>query len=549
VLRVSAYYFLQQIVIIICQVINLVFPIEPTMQLPAANPAAIAESRSAGAGREIRNPTAGTPKRLQGGMQANEASDAANALFSDRMTWIFAAQGLWFWISLGLTVSTMRKRNGYRGLHEFLSGTRTFLLRRPEVRKRRGLYTHSVPLEVRQPEGLPATVGFYRILGALRWEVAEKTLLAEDVQLGRRVWIWLRPATYPPLNEALRCVDRTTRERWLACGEQAAERWDAFLAPTGCPLAALAAERGQFSWPEFRPILADLCGELQASCTEGSLPPALAPSQLWITPEGGVQLLSIPLDSALEASNGVAEQASPGNAGADPEKRVLAFLGEVTALALEGKLRPRGCPPVLLQAPIPLQAATLLNRLPGLRQTIPANDTLEQFQADLLATQDAPAEISRWMRTQHLLGQAIYVWISLSALTLLSSGFALLASGGFLVLGAIVLAICPCLFFLPAYLFRGGFSFYLRRIAIVRADGRPASRLRCLVRALLAWAFVSLVVGLAVMGEASFAATLWQRIAIPVVAVFLLAFYVTLMIRWPRRAPHDYVVGTYLVPK
>src|SRR5207237_5075683 len=125
----------------------------------------------------------------------------------------------WFYVGYGLIICTMRKRNGFRGLHELMSGTRTYRLRWPQIRKRRILdAVRDFHLDVEQPAELPRQVGPYRIRGALRWNSQDQVLLGDDASLGRTVWIWLRPSTEPPLQEARRVIDRTTRSRWVSCG-------------------------------------------------------------------------------------------------------------------------------------------------------------------------------------------------------------------------------------------------------------------------------------------------------------------------------------------
>jgi hypothetical protein len=101
----------------------------------------------------------------------------------------------------------------------------------------------------------------------------------------------------------------------------------------------------------------------------------------------------------------------------------------------------------------------------------------------------------------------------------------------------------------PAYLLRGGVSYYGAGIAIVLEDGRQASRLRCLARALVAWGVVASL-GLFVRGGVSYLTFIpWSNWTIPALAVALLGGYVYLMLRSPSRAPHDYLLGTCLVPK
>ncbi len=477
---------------------------------------------------------------------------------------------VWFCLSVGLVACTMRKRNGYRALHEFLSGTRTIQLRWP--RKRRTLDAQILTLEIMRPEGLPERVGPYRIVGALRWAAAEKTLLGEDLQLTRKVWIWLRPATNPPLSESQRAAGRTTRVRWVASGDLADDRWDAFLEPSGCPLTEYVAENGRLSWPELRPILEDLSDELQAACAEGSLPWSLTPCQVWIGGGGHARLLDAPLTPGISAdSKSDSEPKADGMEPADDQTRALAFLARIATLVLEGTSRPASASPATVRAPLPLHAAELLNRLPQLRPEPRESsrigaptvcDSVETFRADLLATQADALEVTRWARTMHIVGHAFYAGLGLLGLSWLFVAILVVVSGGMTNSGVVKssndelwlpliigLSVSVFLFFLPAYLTRGGLSFHRAGIAIVQADGRRASRLRCLGRALLSWTFIGVIGGLVYFAVSFRELEHWQEIAILCVAGILFVGYIFLMIRHPGRAPHDYLMGTFLVPR
>jgi hypothetical protein len=480
----------------------------------------------------------------------------------------------WFCLAIGLLVSTMRKRNGYRGLHELLSGTRTYRLRWPEIRQRCLLEAHGFHPELEHSAEFPAQIGPYRIRGVLRKTPQDQTLLGDDVHLGRAVWVWVRPETEPALDEARRTVNRTTRSRWVSCGTLAGRQWDAFLAPSGCPLPALVTEGRRLTWAEFRGILEDLTDELQASCAEGTLPQALTERQVWVSPDGHAQLVETPFVSAATAAT--PQHTLPAN----DQQRALAFLGHVAVVALEGRARPAESPPARIQAPLPLYAASLLNRLfpdpPGSPAVVgdkvqstqkraaepePPYDRIEQFKADLLASQSEPAEITRWIRAKHLLGHGLFACLGFMAMFLLFGFLLMLAfrlsgqrSLGIgeheemaMTLGA--LAVALILFFLPAYLARGGLSFIRAGIAVVGVDGRQASRLRCLWRAILVWVFVGVFGALTGIGIAITAEFRWLQFGIAGVAVALFAGYVVLILRNPARAPHDYLARTYLVPR
>jgi hypothetical protein len=292
--------------------------------------------------------------------------------------------GCWEGFVLGSVVLgvTMRPDNGYRGLHELFSGTRVVRMAVPRTspplldtggwllsllgRRRLDDTAHSV--------GLPGRLGGFVIRGALAWTAEAKILLGEDASLGRRVFLWLRPAAAPPLDRARRDVSRRTRLRWLGSGLQGDHAWDAFLAPAGCPLPEFIRGAGALPWAEARPLLESLTDELAAASADGTLPSSLGVAQVWVQPDGRAQLL----DTALTDEPG----AGPPAAGTDQE-RALALLRQVAMLVLEGQPRdPRAAaaPP---RASLPRAARQPLARLVAGR---PGYETVRQWQTDLAAT-------------------------------------------------------------------------------------------------------------------------------------------------------------------
>ena len=180
-----------------------------------------------------------------------------------------------FFVGIGLVMCTMRARNGYRGLHEVMSGTRVIQL--PWRSKRKPYQQESgdsVPLA---PDAIPDPVlatqlGPFTIRGALIWTDNEKVLLGVDRALGRQAWLWIRPADSPALTKERQDLSRTTRLRWLAAGRAGAWQWDALLAPPGCSLREAVARFGQFTWTDARSVLEDLTDELIASQDERHAP-------------------------------------------------------------------------------------------------------------------------------------------------------------------------------------------------------------------------------------------------------------------------------------
>jgi hypothetical protein len=439
------------------------------------------------------------------------------------------AAGIWYVLASVCLLATMRRSNGFRGLHEFASDTRTFSVRWPRFRRRRSLDIGAFDAPLEQPAGLPDKVGPYAVRGACRFTAEDKLLLGQDPRLGRAVWIWVRPASAPTLDENHRAVNRTTRVRWLASGVHEGEPWDAFLAPLGCSLPVLVGRNGRLSWPEFRPILEQLTEELSESCSDSSLPRSLSVEQVWLSSKGQLQLLETSYAADHTPRTSLDATSAP--------HRAMALLAESSALALEGK--PGGSPSRTIAAPIPLHARSLLDGF------LLEEKPLLEFQSDLKAIEQRPVEVTTWARANQLLAHgtlALFCVLPIAGMLrdLHDHGRAdwhvVLALG---IAAAVLLA--------PAYVVRGGWSF--SRIAIVQPDGRPASRLRCLARALTAWGAFALVWLSAWVGDSYLTFIPWRVWTIPLMAVALLGGYVYLMLRSPSRAPHDHLVGTYLVPK
>jgi hypothetical protein len=295
-----------------------------------------------------------------------------------------------------LCLSTMRARNGYRGLHDLASGTRIVQL--PDLPEpARSQEPVAALLPVSRAGGVPHRVGPFVIRGGLPSGPGERLLLGEDPALERLVWLRLRRPEAGSLPAARREVARPTRLRWLAAGDWDGWHWDAFVAPAGEPLTDRIARRGPLGWAATRPLLEQLTEELAAAAADGTLPAVLTPEQVWVGSAGRVQLLDGPADDT-------------GTANADG--RSLALLRQVAGLALEGA-SPAGGGERAPRAVVPLHARALLQRLAGepaqhavARGRPRANQApyqrLTELQADLAATRGRPAVVTPVLRALQL---------------------------------------------------------------------------------------------------------------------------------------------------
>lgn len=103
-------------------------------------------------------------------------------------------------------------------------------------------------------------------------------------------------------------------------------------------------------------------------------------------------------------------------------------------------------------------------------------------------------------------------------------------------------------FTLFAFAFRGGVSYLLSGIALVRGDGRPASRWACAAREIAMWAPLVVVLVVNVVVQATHPEWVYMRLAFAMLTVLVLLGYLLVGLRYPNRGPHDELVGTYMVP-
>jgi hypothetical protein len=489
--------------------------------------------------------------------------------------------------SLGLLalVSTMREKSGFRGPHEWLSGTRVVR----EARRRRArptwwlqamtdsrlASTASTPV----PERLHH-VGPYAVRGAVRWEPGHRILLGQDSTLQRPVWIVVRDSQAPPPPLARRALNRRSRPRWIGGGVEVSGRWDAFTAPSGFPLSDLV-KGGGLSWRDALPLLRELAEELEIARHDGTLPRLLSPAQIWIEPDGGVQLIDM-LDELPEEDLAQPEQPSDVPASSHPvgssstsrpgdaeELRGLVLVGQVARLALEGWLHPedhrfavtevnldeeakgrdgrargrgRGASAWRIRAAVPERARFMLERLTGVR--VPYS-SLTALRADLDAAAGRPMEVSLARRGIQISIQTFFLSPGLFLMFFLSS--ALIRPRLFPWDLESVIAI-PMVWVIWAILARGGLSFTLTGIALVRSDGLRASHRACGWRAFLVWAPPTILLACSRYLQEAFPDEIGLSLGLWLGAILLLLGYVALALLFPRRCLQDRVAGTLLVP-
>jgi eukaryotic-like serine/threonine-protein kinase len=221
---------------------------------------------------------------------------------------------------------TARKRNGFSGIHDLLTGTRVIL--------KSAYHQRPVPAAASQapPEmkELPL-IGPYHVLERLGQQDGVEMFLGFDPRLLRRVWIRrLRPGTAAVPME-LRQLSRSGRLRWLTAQRTDTEAWDAYEAAPGQALLALIAQPQE--WATVRYWLLDLAEELLAATQDGTQPATLSLERVWIGVDGHAKLLDFAAPGLAKLEPGKGTQAE--TIASTPQ----AFLRLVATSALERRTR------------------------------------------------------------------------------------------------------------------------------------------------------------------------------------------------------------------
>ena len=176
----------------------------------------------------------------------------------------------------GVLLLTVRRSNGWRMLHDILTGTRVSRTRAATEQRRGEAYRTIAPaLSGNEPR-----VGPYAITGKVR---ADGTILSGwDAAMRRNVWIIPRPDDAPEASTARRTLSRLTRLRWVGGRRVANDSWDAFEAPIGRPISERLAE--PVSWAVQQNWLLDISDELLAAQADGTSLRELSVESIWVTP-------------------------------------------------------------------------------------------------------------------------------------------------------------------------------------------------------------------------------------------------------------------------
>jgi len=457
-------------------------------------------------------------------------------------------------VSMGLALS-MRSTNGFRGLHEFASGTRVVPIPEESLAGRT-----SVPIvAAHQSDDIPDTLGPYTVRGALGYSGGNRVLLGRDDTLDRAIWLFCRHDDTATPSTARTEVARPTRLRWLQSGSTDATSWDAYEAVHGVPLEQALQQPRSGGWDRGRHVIRELACELVAANADATLPDTIHPDQVWLARDGRVKLL----DDVL-----VADPDSPPDKSQTltPETLIRQLASTYSAnQVLPGHGR---------QFVVGLAETSSGDDQAD--EEAGSNDLLERVASELTRSQDKPMHIN-WRDRVGMIGVAIA--IDVLPLVLLIHASALVITSQYSTfsdkMSVVWWAVVPPLIMaiVLGAISRGGFAFRVMNVEIQTTTGQAASRYLCAQRHLAALFVIILLVsagtammvanvasmeamaGGANMGEVgtmqwsegglSYGACMACVVFLPP----LLFGGVVWSVLNPRRGPHDLVTRTQLVPR
>jgi len=306
----------------------------------------------------------------------------------EQSTGLTAYLPVWFLTFVALWV-TIRRRNGFAALQDFLTRTRVVSRQaaqeRPRLGSRRREEEDGTLSKATPPPhvGGYGRFGPYEVIRSLGFSQGAEMLVALDPALRRCVWIHRLAPGAPPVSARRRDLSRAGRLRWLNGHRDAASAWDAYEAPDGSPLNELLA-RPQ-SWAAVRFWLHDLAAEIAAANKDDSTASPLGLDRIWITNAGCALLLDFPCPTQATAPP-LNESVSP--AGFPAAQRFLHTLAEIALRRVETA----AAPPML-----PLHTRPFLQCLAQARLESP-----EFLLGNLLSLLDKPAVVGRQRRAAAL---------------------------------------------------------------------------------------------------------------------------------------------------
>ncbi len=437
------------------------------------------------------------------------------------------------WIPSLVCMSTARQKNGYRGIHDWLTGTRVVRL--------------AGALEFNRPQNVPITIPVavtddgpdlpqldsLEIVGrfSINGDATHEFYLAKDRALDRDLWV-ISVADFESVDLDS-SHSRSTKIRTVARRESGNRKWLVTEALKGCPLLEFILHSPPLGWSSFLPVLQEVVEEFIAGERNHDPTAPGSVDRIWIDRAGRITFIS-----------GI------GPTSAEPESNPIQIL---TAL-LDA---------IIANHVVPEHVLLFREHLDHYQGDPEAMRKIEQY---LESMEDRP---SAWQWDDRLgvsaatFGMEYSPVFSLILVASLFAAFKLDATA--ISLGMFLFSLTSLIVLSFGYLFRGGPAFRFSGVSVRRnSDLMPASQVRCAIRNWVGWfpvmlflvIFAMLVhmgLGINRLQTETLAAEvppLFIGLLVVVVPVFLIVLIgLAISITRPSRGIADLICGTRLMRK
>ncbi len=440
-----------------------------------------------------------------------------------------------------LIMSTARKSNGYRGLHDFLTRTRVVRLSGALESTRPRNIPVTVPISVESSQYSIPGIESLQVLGKFSADDSPAVLLAKDSSLERDVWVSTVAEPDSVDHHQLGRL-RSTQIRELAYRDDGQTKRLVTEALQGAPLLEYLERTRPMSWASLLPVVQDVALELIAQEKEGWPSTAFSCDRIWINQLGQVKFLDPRVPTIAGTS---LNPDGPTAAGSSEPMKIIETLMDA----------------IIRRHVVPEHVLEFREKLPGFRNHPQPLRIVEQ---ELEAMEDLA---SRWTWIDRMgVAAATYgveYWPLLSLAVVASLP---LASTGWIApyqLGLLLTLVGSGLILALGYSFDGGPVFRFSGVSVrQKRDLKPSSKWRCAIRNWISWSpalgiigLLGMLAGMGINAEstASVAVDLEPTIqlAVSVILLALLCFILVLglliSILSPSRGIVDLVCGTKLI--
>ncbi len=459
------------------------------------------------------------------------------------LTFKTQALALLGWIPNLLMIATARRGNGYRCVHGLLSGTHVVRLATDLESALLDQFAVTVPEKSDGGKffGSFEVVGKFCVL-----KQGQTVYLGKDHELDRLVWLFDGFET-EPVNDIRRKMTRASRLRVIEQSENPdGSFWYATECVPGLPLPDVLDD-ARCKWQSVFPLIRDVAWELARSEENGLVPEQLTPNHLWLDHTGRIRVLDHSLVRRSKP-RGV-EHTEPVDVNRpNSEGQAVDMVGRTMAQFMSAHDYP----------------ARLMDIFRDLETRRDQKGVFEWLGDRLNETAERP---STWNWVDRIGMLAISTGLEFSLITafVFASGFLVMQFNQNAIMQTIVLSLVGLILVaFCGFIFCGGPAMHLSGISLRRNRDRiPASRIRSMIRSVIAWFPWLLLISISVFvafyqlntdpsavkitlenSTVAGAATL----ACIVPALLIMVGMLVAIINPPRGLP-DYLAGTRLMRK